>query len=56
MMRSKGLTITIQKTKWLIMSKNAEIPRMELRGGGRTVERGGNFNHHGSIVLGEENG
>lgn len=41
---SKGLTINIQKTKWLVMSKN------ELPCEGRLVERVENLNYLGSVV------
>lgn len=47
---SKGLTINIRKTKWLVMSKNGQIPGGELRCGGRIVERVESFNYLGSVV------
>lgn len=29
--KSKCLTINVQEMKWLVMSKNAQIPRMEVQ-------------------------
>ena len=46
----KGLTISVKKTKWMVMSKNENIPRMELRCGGRIVEKVEQFNYLGSVV------
>lgn len=46
----KGLTINVRKTKWMVISKNQQLPRMELRCGDRTVERMENFNYLGSAI------
>ena len=47
---SKGLSINVQKTKWLVMTKDAQVTRGELRCGGRLIERVENFNYLGSVV------